>query len=251
MARVQDKVAVVTGGGKGIGDACARLLAAEGASVVITQRSEESARQTVQAVERAGGACAYVRQDVTEEDDWVRLLDATRTTYGEPDILVNNAGIYLIEDLDKTTVEQWRTLMDINAMGVFLGMKHFAPAMERSGGGSIVNLSSVAGVIGTPGHVLYSASKGAILTMTKDAAIEYAKRGVRVNSVQPGYIDTGMADYGAEAQDTTKQGLGDWHPMGHIGEPLDVAYAVLYLASEESKFITGSGIMVDGGLTAQ
>jgi NAD(P)-dependent dehydrogenase (short-subunit alcohol dehydrogenase family) len=251
MPRVENKVAVVTGGGVGIGRACSILLAREGARVVLTQRHEEAAQDTVREIEAQGGQAMYVKQDVTLEDDWVRVLDQTRQTWGLPDILVNNAGIYIIENLADTSVDQWHTLMNVNAMGVFLGMKHLAPVMAEAGGGAIVNVSSVAGLNGIAGHVLYSASKGAVITMTKDAAIEYATRGVRVNVVQPGYIDTGMADYGADKQGVTKADLGQWHPMGHIGEPFDVAYAVVYLASDESKFVTGAGILVDGGFTAQ
>ena len=251
MGRVDGKIAVVTGGGVGIGQACSELLAREGAKVVITQRHEDKAMETVRKIRQAGGEAMYVKQDVTLEKDWVNLLNEVADAWGRPDILVNNAGIYIIQDLAETSLYQWHQLMDINAMGVFLGMKHTAPSMQNKGGGSIVNMSSIAGRNGIPGHVLYSASKGAVITMTKDTAIEYATTGVRVNSVQPGYIDTGMADYGAETQGVTKEDLGKWHPMGHIGEPMDVAYAVVYLASDESKFVTGAGILVDGGFTAQ
>jgi len=251
MGRMQNKTAVVTGGGKGIGRAVSMMLAREGAKVVLTQRHAEDAEQTVGEIEKNGGTAMYVKQDVSIEDDWKRLLDETRSKYGTPDVLVNNAGIYIIEDLARTTVDQWKKLMSINAMGVFLGMKHFAPAMADKGGGAIVNISSVAGMVGVPGHVLYSASKGAVLTMTKDAAIEYASRKVRINSVQPAYIDTGMADYGAKEQGTTKQGLAEMHPLGRLGEPDDVAYAVLYLASDESAFVTGAELVLDGGYTAK
>ena len=251
MDRLKNKIAVITGGGVGIGRACAEMFAKEGAHVIITQRHEDTALEVVEEIQKAGGKARYVEQDVTSEDDWKNLLHETRDTFGEPDVLINNAGIYIIKDLSETTVEEWRKLMDINALGVFLGMKHFAPVMAEHGGGAIVNMSSVAGVIGVPGHALYSASKGAIMTMTRDAAIEYAKQKVRFNSIQPGYIDTGMADYGAEEQNVSKEDLGSWHPMGHIGEPDDVAYAALYLASDESKFVTGAHLMVDGGLTAQ
>jgi NAD(P)-dependent dehydrogenase (short-subunit alcohol dehydrogenase family) len=251
MKRVKDKIAVITGGGKGIGRACAKLLANEGAKIVVTQRHKESAMELVRDIQDRGGHAQYIEQDVTLEDNWKNVLDKTQKSMGAPDILVNNAGIYIIEELAETTVDQWRKLMDVNALGVFLGMKHFAPAMAENGGGTIINMSSVAGVIGVPGHVLYSASKGAILTMTKDAAVEYAETGVRVNAIQPGYIDTAMADYGAEKQNVTKQDLGRWHPMGRIGDPQDVAYAALYFASDESKFVTGANLVVDGGLTAQ
>jgi len=251
MRRAQDKTAVVTGGGKGIGRACSLLLAQEGARVVLTQRNTEDAMEVVNAIHADGGEADFVRQDVTEEDGWGEVLTQTIDRFGPPDILVNNAGIYIIEDVAQTTLEQWRKLMDVNTTGVFLGMKHFAPVMAENGGGSIVNMSSVAGLVGVPRHALYGASKGAVRIMTKDVAMEYAKRNVRVNSIHPGYIDTGMADYGAERQDVTKDDLGDWHPMGDIGEPKDVAYGVLYLASDESRFVTGVELAIDGGLTAQ
>lgn len=251
MGRVEGKTALVTGGGVGIGRACARLLADEGAKVAITQRHEDKAEAAVREIQDAGGQAMYIKQDVTLEKDWIRVMEEMQQTWGTPDILVNNAGIYIIQKLEETSLYQWHQLMDINAMGVFLGMKHTAPAMADTGGGSIVNMSSVAGLNGIPGHVLYSASKGAVITMTKDTAVEFATSKVRVNVIQPGYIDTGMADYGAETQGVSKEELGQWHPMGHIGEPMDVAYAALYLASDESKFVTGAGLLVDGGFTAQ
>jgi NAD(P)-dependent dehydrogenase (short-subunit alcohol dehydrogenase family) len=141
--------------------------------------------------------------------------------------------------------------MDVNVTGVFLGMKHCTPPMVEQGQGSVINLSSVAGLVGVSGHTCYGASKGAVRIMTKDAAMELAESGVRVNSVHPAYIDTQMADYGAETQNATKEELDAMHPIGHMGEPEDVAYAVLYLASEESKFMTGSELVLDGGFTAQ
>jgi len=251
MARVQDKVAIVTGGGKGIGRACSILLAQEGAKVVLTQRHEKEALEVVETIASQGGSAVYVQQDVTKEEDWEKVLDATREEFGPPDILVNNAGIYIIEPVAETSLEQWNKLMAVNVTGVFLGMKHCAPVMEQNGGGAIVNMSSVAGLIGVPNHALYGASKGAVTVMTKDAAIEYASRNVRVNSVHPGYIDTRMAEYGAEEQDTTKEGLGEWHPLGDIGKPMDVAFGVLYLASDEARFITGAELAIDGGLTAK
>lgn len=251
MARVQDKVAIVTGGGKGIGKACSILLAQEGAKVVLTQRHEQEALEVVETIGSQGGSAVYVQQDVTKEEDWEKVLNATQEEFGSPNILVNNAGIYIIESVAETSIEQWNKLMAVNATGVFLGMKHCASVMEHNGGGSIVNMSSVAGLIGVPNHALYGASKGAVTVMTKDTAMEYARRKVRVNSVHPGYIDTHMADYGAKEQETTKEGLGQWHPMGDIGKPMDVAYGVLYLASDEARFVTGAELAIDGGLTAQ
>jgi NAD(P)-dependent dehydrogenase (short-subunit alcohol dehydrogenase family) len=250
QGRVAGKTAVVTGGGKGIGRACAEVLAAEGARVVITQRHEESAAQTVDKVRDRGGEIRFVAQDVTVEDDWKRLLDETGEAYGPPDILVNNAGVYLIKPLAECTVEDWRKIMDVNALGCFLGLKHVAPAMAEQNKGSIVNMSSVAGLAGVSGHAVYGSSKGAVTTLTKDAAIEYAASNVRVNSVHPGYIDTAMADYGAEKQDATKEDLGRMFPMNRIGTPEEVAWGVLYLASDEAGFVTGAQLVIDGGFTA-
>lgn len=251
MGRVSGKVAIVTGGGLGIGRATAELLAEEGARVAVTDIDEEAGRETVARIDADGYQAAFFKHDVAEEDQWKRVVERVNDAFGPPTVLVNNAGIYLIEPMEEMTVEEWRRLMDINVTGVFLGMKHCAPTMREQGGGSIVNLSSVAGLIGAGDHTCYGASKGAVRIMTKDAALELAEDGIRVNSVHPAYIDTQMADYGAEVRQATKEELGALHPIGHIGEPLDVAYGVLYLASDESKFVTGSELVIDGGYTAQ
>lgn len=251
MNRVDGKIALVTGAGKGIGRAAATLLAEEGARVAVTDIDEEAGTSTVDHIRESGGEAAFFEHDVASEDDWERVVAATQDTFGMPDVLVNNAGIYRIEPIDEIEVEDWQELMDINVTGVFLGMKHCTPLMREQGSGSVINLSSVAGLIGLSGHSCYGASKGAVRTMTKDAAIELAETGVRVNSIHPAYIDTQMADYGAETQGATKEELDAMHPIGHMGEPEDVAYAVVYLASDESKFMTGSELVLDGGLTAQ
>lgn len=251
MNRVQEKTALVTGAGTGIGQAAAEMLAEEGAQVAVTDIDEEAGRETVDRITDAGGEAAFFRHDVASEDDWERVVDAVQDTFGAPDILVNNAGIYRIEPIDEISIEDWRQLMDVNVTGVFLGMKHCTPLMREQGTGSVINVSSVAGLVGLAGHACYGASKGAVRTMTKDAAIELAEAGVRVNSIHPAYIDTEMADYGAEVQDATKEELAAMHPIGHMGKPDDVAYAVVYLASEESKFMTGSELVLDGGFTAQ
>ncbi len=250
MHRLQDKVAIVTGGGKGIGKACAMHLAENGAKVVITQRNEEEGRQVVREIEEKNGRAIFVRQDVSKEEDWENVLKQTRAAFGPPDILVNNAGMYIIEPAASTSLDQWRTLMEVNAMGVFLGIKHCAPVMAENGGGSIINMSSVAALIGSPNHILYSASKGAVLAMTRVAAMEFADSKVRVNSVHPGYTDTEMADYGAEKLDTSKEGLGRMYPLGRIGKPEDVACGVLYLASDDAAYVTGTQLLIDGGYTA-
>lgn len=251
MGRVDDKTAIVTGGAKGIGRASAIMLAEEGARVAVTDIDEDAGAETVEAITENGGTAAFFEHDVSDETDWERVVAAVQEDFGDPNILVNNAGIYRIEPLEETSVEDWNHLMDINVMGVFLGMKHCAPLMRDEGNGSIINLSSVAGLVGFANHACYGASKGAVRTMTKDAAMEFAPDGVRVNSIHPAYIDTGMADYGAEMQDATKEELDAMHPIGHMGEPDDVAYAVVYLASEEAKFVTGAELVLDGGVTAQ
>lgn len=249
--RVEGKVAIVTGAALGIGRAIAERLAMEGAKVVLTDINMKTGPEVASSITQAGGAAHFVVQDVSSEGDWRQVLDETAKAFGQPDILVNNAGIYMIKPMVDTTVEEWRRLMDINALGVFLGMKHCAPAMVERRRGSIVNLSSVAGIIGALGHVLYGASKGAVRTMTKDAAVELAQHQVRVNSIHPAYIETNMAEMGARESGRSKEELGRMHPIGHMGEPADVANAALFLASDESKFITGAELVLDGGLTAQ
>jgi len=250
MNRVDGKTAIVTGGARGIGRAVAQMLADEGARVAVTD-VDDAGTKTVDLITDAGGEAIFLKHDVTSEEDWKRVVREVTDTFGVADVLVNNAGIYHIEPVAEMSVEDWKALMDVNVTGVFLGLKHCTPPMAEQGQGSVVNLSSVAGLVGVSGHTCYGASKGAVRIMTKDAAMELAETGVRVNSVHPAYIDTQMADYGAEAQDATKEELDAMHPIGHMGEPDDVAYAVLYLASEESKFMTGSELVLDGGFTAQ
>ncbi|MFP4228268.1 MAG: SDR family NAD(P)-dependent oxidoreductase [Salinivenus sp.] len=251
MGRVSGKTALITGAALGIGRAAAQMLAEEGAQVAITDINEEVGEEAADALSSEGREVAFFEHDVASEADWERVVDDVRATFGPPDVLVNNAGIYQIEPLDEMSVEDWKHLMDINVTGVFLGMKHCTPLMREQGGGSVINLSSVAGLVGLPGHACYGASKGAVRTMTKDAAMELAEDGVRVNSVHPAYIDTQMADYGADVQGATKEELDAMHPIGYMGEPEDVAYAVTYLASDESKFMTGSELVLDGGFTAR
>lgn len=251
MSRVEGKVALVTGGGSGIGKASSLRLAEEGARVVVTDISEERGNGTVEEIKGNGGEGLFLLHDVTKESQWESVVKETREALGGLDILLNNAGIYLIKPLAETTVEEWDNLMAVNVTGVFLGMKHVAPAMAEAGGGSIINLSSVTGLTGVAGRTLYGASKGAVRVMTKDVAMEYARARVRVNSVHPGYVNTGMAEYGASMDGTTVEELGArLSPMGRIGEPEDVANMVLFLASDESKYVTGAEFVVDGGMTA-
>ena len=247
MGRVQSKIAVVTGGAKGIGRATAELLVREGARVVIADLDEVRGKTAAKKIRRA----QFVRHDVRKEEDWQALADYVRTKFRRIDVLVNNAGIYLIKPVAETTVEDLEEILATNVRGVFLGMKHFAPLMAQGKRGSIINISSMDGNVGSEGHAAYGGSKGAVRAMTKDVAVEYAKKGVRVNSIHPAYIRTAMARYGAKVYGQTLKELGEEFPVGHIGEPIDVAYGVLFLASEESRYVTGAELAIDGGALAQ
>jgi NAD(P)-dependent dehydrogenase (short-subunit alcohol dehydrogenase family) len=248
MGRVQGKVTVVTGGAKGIGRATAELLAREGARVIIADLDETEGKATAK---RIGRRAKFVRHDVRKEDDWEVLVGLVSKEFHRIDVLVNNAGIYLIKPVAKTTIEEFEEILATNVRGVFLGMKHVAPLMARRKKGSIINISSMDGNVGSEGHTAYGASKGAVRTMTKDVAVEYAKKRVRVNSIHPAYIRTAMARYGAKVYGQTLKQLGKEFPLGHIGEPIDVAYGVLFLASDESRYVTGAELPIDGGVLAE
>ena len=256
MGRVEGKVALVTGGAMGIGKACALLLAREGAAVVVTDIQEADGVAVVQAIEAAGGRALYVQHNVAQEADWERVIDQTLATYGRLDIVVNNAGIGKTTNVEEDTLEAWRFLLSVNLDGVFLGTQYGIKALKRSGGGSIINMSSIEGIVGDPGLASYNASKGGVTLLTKSAALYCAKSGynIRVNSVHPGYIMTPLItstmDASGNAEATLKY-LESLHPVGHLGEPDDIAYGVLYLASDEAKFVTGSQLVIDGGYTAQ
>lgn len=256
MRRVAGKVALVTGAGLGLGRAAALLLAREGAKIVVTDVKEAEGRAAADDIIDAGGEAIFIRHDVASEIEWAGAIEMTLSRFGRLDILVNNAGVALGADVETTTLEQWRWLMAINLDGVFLGTKHAIAAMRKSGGGSIINLSSIEGIIGDPNLAAYNASKGGVRIFTKSAALHCAKAGykIRVNSVHPGYIWTPMVENYLAAQTdpaAMKQALCGLHPLGHLGEPDDIAYGVLYLASDESKFVTGAELVIDGGYTAQ
>ncbi len=251
MRRVQDKVVVVTGGALGIGRATAALLAREGATVLLTDIAGSEGEAAAAAIRAEGGEADFLLHDVRSEADWGRVITHARRHWGHLDVLVNNAGIYLIRDLATTSVEDLEAILATNVRGVFLGMRACAPAMVAQGGGSIINMSSMDGLVGAEGHTAYGASKGAVRIMTKDAAVELAADRVRVNSIHPGYIRTRMAEQGGRFYGETLEQLGEEFPLGHIGEPEDVAWAVLYLASDESRWVTGAELVVDGGATAK
>ena len=249
--RLENKVALISGGARGMGAVEARLFVSEGARVVIGDILEEEGRRTEAQINESGGECIFVRLDVTDEASWQQAVAATVARFGKLDVLVNNAGIFRTEGVLETSGELWDQVMEINAKGVFLGTKHAIPEMRKAGGGSIVNISSVAGLTGGPGSAAYRASKGAVRLFTKATAIQYAADGIRANSVHPGIIETDMTTPNLLVDETARQRSAARHPMGRVGQPEDVAYGVLYLASDESSFVTGSELVIDGGLTAQ
>ncbi|MFC8684301.1 SDR family NAD(P)-dependent oxidoreductase [Brevibacillus porteri] len=251
MARLEGKVAIISGGGTGIGKTTAIRFAKEGAKVVVTDINLESASKTVAEIKDAGGQAIAIAHDVSREEQWQQVVETTVEQYDKVDILFNNAGIYIIKPLADITVEEWNRLMAINVTGVFLGMKHVMPLMAKQQGGSVINASSIAGLFGAPGHVLYGASKGAVRIMSKDAAMEYAAHGVRVNSIHPGYIDTNMVSYALETTKHSKSELAQATPTGRLGTVEDVANMVLFLASDESSHVTGAEFVIDGGATAR
>ena len=247
--RLENKVALISGGARGMGAAEARLFTSEGAKVVIGDILEEEGRRTEAEINETGGACVFVRLDVTSEADWQRAVAAAVSRFGKLDILVNNAGIYRTERVEETSVELWDQVMDTNAKGVFLGTKAAIPELRKAGGGSIVNISSVAGLVGNHISAAYSASKGAVRLFTKSTAIQYASEGIRANSIHPGTIETLMTAH-LLAEEQYRQDRIDRTPIGRLGRPEDVAYGALYLASDESSFVTGSELVIDGGRTA-
>lgn len=256
MNRMRGKSAVVTGGALGIGRACALMLAEEGASVAVTDLDVAKGSLVVDEIRRRGGAAEFIEHDVADESQWDRVIKIVVDLYKKVDVLVNNAGVALAKDVEHTTLAEWRWLMSINLDGVFLGMKCAIGAMKTTGGGSIVNLSSIEGLVGDPSLAAYNASKGGVRLLTKSAALYCAKAGynIRVNSVHPGYIWTPMVENFLKSQGDVAEGrklLDSLHPIGHIGEPDDIANGVLYLASDESKFVTGTELVIDGGYTAQ
>ena len=248
MIHVEGKVVVVTGAGAGIGRATAKLFADNGARVVVTDVIQDQGEETVEQIASAGGDSMFLRHDVASEEDWVRVLAAAKEQFGGIDVLVNNAGIYVIAPVTETTLEQWNRLFSINVTGVFLGAKHVVPYLAERGGGSIVNLSSVAGLLGAAGHACYGASKGAVRILTKDLAAELGPQNIRVNSIHPTYVKTAMADYGAAIAGKTLDEMGrEMSVLGRLAEPEDVANVIVFLAADESRYLTGAEFVVDGG----
>ena len=255
--RLEGKVAIVTGSAEGIGEATAKLFAREGAKVVVADINELKGRKVAEEIRDEGGDGVFAPLDVTSEKDWQRLMEETVARFGKVNILVNNAGISKIADIENTSLEDWHAVMGVNATGVFLGTKHAIIVMKNNGERcSIVNRSSIDGQVAEPDLFAYCASKGAVTILTKSAALSCGAKGytIRVNSVHPAYVHTRMtrgeaAGYGV-SEEAYVERMKNIHPIG-IGEPLDVAYLDLYLASDESKWVTGAEFTIDGGVTAQ
>ena len=249
--RLEGKVAFISGGARGMGAVEARLFASEGAKVGIGDTLVDEGRAVAAEINEAGGECVFVRLDVTSEADWERAIGETVAAFGRLDILVNNAGVSQWSLLHETSLEEWNRVMEINSTGVFLGTKRAIPAMKAAGGGSIINISSQLGLVGTEqSSPQYQASKGAVRLLTKHTAMQYAPDGIRCNSVHPGPINTAMTEERRADPEAYAKMLSRI-PIGRYGEPIEIANGVLYLASDESGWVTGSELVLDGGWTAR
>jgi len=249
---MKDKVVLITGATSGIGKATALKFGAAGAKVVVSGRRESEGNAVVGSIKSAGGEAIFVQADVVDEAQVKALVDKTVETYGRLDIAFNNAGVELIAPIVESEKADHQRIFDINVWGVLSSMKHEIPAMIKGGGGAIINTSSIAGHIGMAGAATYIASKHAVEGLTKTAALEYAKEGIRVNAVAPGAIATDMIDrFAGEEGSEMRAGLEQMHPLGRLGESDEIADAVLFLASDGASFITGDSLKVDGGFVAQ
>jgi 3(or 17)beta-hydroxysteroid dehydrogenase len=267
MNRLDGKVAFISGAARGIGAATARLMVEAGAQVTIGDVLDERGRETVQASAGAGDAAMYVHLDVTREEDWTAAIAATVARFGGLDILVNNAGLFLGKGIEEASLEDWHRLCAVNLTGVFLGTKHALAALRERArqsphGSAIVNLASVAGLVGSQLDPLYSLTKGGVTLFTKSAALEFARKGyrIRVNSIHPGLIQTDMGEQtfisrarnlGTNDVDEVRQQVMARHPIGRLGVPEDIAKGIVFLASDDAGFMTGAGLVIDGGSTAQ
>ena len=267
MNRLDGKVALISGAARGIGAATARLMVEAGAKVAIGDVLDERGRETARAIAGAGDAAIYAHLDVTREEDWTAAIAATVARFGGLDILVNNAGLFLGKGIEEASLEEWHRLCAVNLTGVFLGTKHALPALRERArqsphGSAIVNLASVAGLVGSQLDPLYSLTKGGVTLFTKSAALEFARKGyrVRVNSIHPGLIQTDMGEQtfvsrarnlGTNDVDAVRQQAMSRHPIGRLGVPDDIAKGIVFLASDDAGFMTGAGLVIDGGSTAQ
>ncbi|MFP2912435.1 glucose 1-dehydrogenase [Pyxidicoccus sp. 3LFB2] len=257
MKRVEGKVALITGAAGGLGSAAARMLAREGAKVVVTDRKAREQDGQAVAASLGEGTGLFLPLDVTKEDDWAQAMERTLAHFGRLDVLVNNAGMGIPKDIESLSLEEWRLVHAVNLDGVFLGCKHAIRAMRQCGAkGSIINVSSVAGLMGVPTLIAYGSAKGAVRMFTKSVAMHCAHKGygIRCNSIHPTFIETDMVDALAKSSGDpakARANMARTIPLGRLGEPDDFAYAIIYLASDESKLMTGSEFVLDGGATAQ
>mgnify|MGYP001091982441 CR=1 FL=1 len=257
MARMQGKVAIVTGGASGIGRATCLLLAREGAKVALVDVNDDGGKKVVSEIESSGGSARYWHMDVTSEKEVERTFADIHKEFGKINVLVNNAGIVgVAKPTHEVEEAEWDKIINVNLKGVFHCTKFVVPYMRKAGGGSIVNVSSFAGIVGVGGDAPYHAAKGGVRLMTKTDAICYAKDKIRVNSVHPGSIKTPLLekfihDFGRDNPEEFRKRLISMFPIGSLGEPEDIAFGILYLASDESKYVTGSELVIDGGYTAQ
>ncbi len=257
MERVKNRVCIITGASVGIGRACAIRLTEEGAKLALFDTKDEAGKKLIEDLQKHGGQARYWHVDISNETAVRAAIDEVASHFGAVHVLVNNAGIAgANKPTHEITEEEWDRVQAVNVKGVFFCTKHVIPHMKRAGVGSIINLSSIYGLIGAPDVPPYHASKGAVRLMSKTDALIYAADKIRVNSIHPGFIWTPMVekhlrDSGAEDIESARVETGKLHPLGHMGEPDDIAWGVVYLASEESKFVTGSELVIDGGYTAR
>ncbi|MGQ4809647.1 Cyclopentanol dehydrogenase [Candidatus Entotheonellaceae bacterium PAL068K] len=256
--RLAGKVALITGAAAGIeaelmgfGGAAARLFAREGAKVVLTDIKEEMGHKTAAQIQEFGGESLFIRHDVTSEEDWQEVIHTAVATFGTLNVLVNNAGTGARYTVEETTTEVWDAQMDVHAKGVFLGTRCAIPVMRRARGGSVINVSSIYGLVGSPTSTAYHAAKGAIRLFTKAAAIQYAKDNIRINSIHPGYCVTPLTSESYATDPERRAWCLGQTPLGRLGNADDIAYGMLYLASDESAYVTGAELVIDGGTTAQ
>ncbi|MFT4029055.1 MAG: SDR family NAD(P)-dependent oxidoreductase [Protaetiibacter sp.] len=251
MGRLTDKVAIITGAASGMGLAGARIFAHEGARVVMVDVTGDKLTAAAAAIAAEGGEVLPIVLDVTSADDWRDAVQRAVDAYGRIDVLVNNAGIVTVSSVVETEEAEWDRVLGVNAKGYWLGMKHVIPRMLEQGGGSIVNVASIAAITGGKGSAAYSASKGAVLALTRQAADTYAKDSIRVNAILPGLVFTGMIEAaGLHSKEDAAAAIGQLTPLPpHAGDAEDIGYGMLYLASAESKFVTGAEIVIDGGWT--
>ncbi len=245
--RLKDKVAIITGAARGMGAAEARIFAGEGAKVVLADIQVEDGQAVTREITDAGGDAIFIEMDVSKNADWQRTIDAAISNFGKIDVLVNNAGTIERDNLEETSEETWDRIMAVNAKGVFLGTKAVVPHMKAAGGGAIINISSISGMVSV-GFPAYNASKGAVRVFTKSSAVELARDNIRVNSIHPGAVWTSMSTY---KSDRTREDKAKDVPIGRVGDPEEIAYPALFLASDEASYITGAEVVIDGGATAE